>query len=414
MTKQFMGYDGFYWFQGVVEDRQDPLKIGRVRVRCLGVHTEDKNLIPTESLPWAHVMMPITSASISGIGESPTGLIEGTWVIGFFRDGMSAQDPVVMGTIPGIPEEKANPEKGFYDSRKADRLALDPRKIKERKYPYDGTGATFKEEPAAENYPREVGKHPLGCELNESDTNRLARNEGTKETIHQIKDDMLDKKVPTALMMGGEWNEPPSTFSPIYPFNSVRETESGHIVEFDDTPGWERIHIWHRTGTFEEINSKGDKVEKIVRDKYTIILRDDYIHICGNANLTVNGNINLYTKKNAHIQVDKNALLFVKGDVDAKVEGDVQAEILGNLDVFVENDMAVEVGGNSSLKSGKNIVIESADSVEIHSKNETKIYSESNMWFKTDGDFEHIIGGKYTVTSDGNMEFKAPRIDLNK
>ena len=55
----FMGQDGFIWFVGVVEDREDPERIGRVRVRCLGFHTEDKTSLPTEDLPWAHVMHPV-------------------------------------------------------------------------------------------------------------------------------------------------------------------------------------------------------------------------------------------------------------------------------------------------------------------------------------------------------------------
>ena len=55
-SSNFMGLDGFVWFTGVVEDRNDPAKLGRVRVRCLGFHTEDKNDIPTADLPWAHVM----------------------------------------------------------------------------------------------------------------------------------------------------------------------------------------------------------------------------------------------------------------------------------------------------------------------------------------------------------------------
>ena len=62
-NKHFMGADGFIWFTGVVEDRNDPASLGRVRVRCLGHHTEDLNEIPTKDLPWAHVMHSVTSPS---------------------------------------------------------------------------------------------------------------------------------------------------------------------------------------------------------------------------------------------------------------------------------------------------------------------------------------------------------------
>ena len=58
MNTEYMGLDGFIWFTGVVEDRNDPDKLGRVRVRCLGYHTDNKELIPTKDLPWAHVMHP--------------------------------------------------------------------------------------------------------------------------------------------------------------------------------------------------------------------------------------------------------------------------------------------------------------------------------------------------------------------
>ena len=59
-TSQLLGFDKFIWFQGVVEDRFDPLKLGRVRVRILGLHTDNKKLIPTEDLPWAFPISPIT------------------------------------------------------------------------------------------------------------------------------------------------------------------------------------------------------------------------------------------------------------------------------------------------------------------------------------------------------------------
>lgn len=95
---------GFHWFMGVVEDRQDPEALGRCRVRVVGYHTPDKEILPTEDLPWTIPLMPITSASISGTGQSPIGPVEGTWVMGFFLDGDECQLPVMMGTFPGRAE----------------------------------------------------------------------------------------------------------------------------------------------------------------------------------------------------------------------------------------------------------------------------------------------------------------------
>lgn len=87
------------WYVGIVEDTNDPQGQGRVRVRCLGYHTPDRNKLPTQDLPLATVILPTTSASVAGIGVSSTGLMPNTWVFGFFRDGLELQDPVIMGTI---------------------------------------------------------------------------------------------------------------------------------------------------------------------------------------------------------------------------------------------------------------------------------------------------------------------------
>ena len=116
---EFMGKDGFVWWQGVVEDRYDPLYLGRCRIRILGWHTEDKADMPTEALPWAYPVQPILSAAQTGVGISPTGPVEGTWVVGFYRDGMQGQEPVFFGTLGGIPsaESKIPSDEGFSDPR---------------------------------------------------------------------------------------------------------------------------------------------------------------------------------------------------------------------------------------------------------------------------------------------------------
>ena len=92
-------------YLGCCENRLDPLKLGRCQVRISGLHTENKTILPTDELPWAITMMPAHNASISGLGWSPTGIVPGTWcVIDFLDD--SQQQPIIMGTIPGIPHTR--------------------------------------------------------------------------------------------------------------------------------------------------------------------------------------------------------------------------------------------------------------------------------------------------------------------
>lgn len=87
------------WFTGIVEDVNDPSQQGRVRVRCMNYHNANIGELPTEKLPWATCIMPVTSAGVSGIGASPTGLVPGSWVLGFFRDEDDLQDPIIIGSI---------------------------------------------------------------------------------------------------------------------------------------------------------------------------------------------------------------------------------------------------------------------------------------------------------------------------
>lgn len=108
-----MGQEGMKWWIGIVEDRgtgqfsgqKDELKLGRIKVRIKGHHTEDKGKLPTKELPWCYVLMPTTSASISGIGHSPTGIVENSKVIGFFLDGDAGQYPIVFGVLPHIQQK---------------------------------------------------------------------------------------------------------------------------------------------------------------------------------------------------------------------------------------------------------------------------------------------------------------------
>ena len=203
----FLGQDGFIWFVGVVEDRNDPQKVGRVRIRCLGYHTADKIALPTADLPWASPVLPITSSGISGIGQTPLGLVEGSWVFGFFRD-TDLQEPVVLGSLPGRPIEEAG-STGFYD----------PNKI----------------------FPRHI---------NEPDVNRLAVNDednphlalelrkATRATGLATADFDATTAADASAIVASDtdtWDQPEIAYGSIYPNNHVYESESGHLLEFDAT-----------------------------------------------------------------------------------------------------------------------------------------------------------------------------------
>ena len=109
----------FSWFTGVIEDIDDPEKMNRVKVRPFGWYEEDEKVLKTSDLPWATVMMPTTSAGLKGNGSSHQ-LEIGSWVVGFFRDGPSAQDPMVMGSISSqtdgvvdVPSEHSTTKKVY-------------------------------------------------------------------------------------------------------------------------------------------------------------------------------------------------------------------------------------------------------------------------------------------------------------
>jgi hypothetical protein len=98
--KNFIGQDGFVWWIGIVEDIDDPLTLGRCKVRCFGYHpAKSTNLVPTEDLPFALSIHPLNTPNLYGTPRV------GEWVFGFFLDSLSAQEPAILGYLPAIPEE---------------------------------------------------------------------------------------------------------------------------------------------------------------------------------------------------------------------------------------------------------------------------------------------------------------------
>ena len=92
------------WFIGrVIDAENDPLGLGRVKIRIFGIHPEDTSLADKDDLPWASVVVPITEGGVAGIGTN-LGLKNQAQVYGIFLDGKTSQIPLVIGSIPKFEE----------------------------------------------------------------------------------------------------------------------------------------------------------------------------------------------------------------------------------------------------------------------------------------------------------------------
>ena len=352
-----MGKDGFQWFVGVVEDRNDPKTLGRLRVRCLGYHTEDLTKLPTTDLPWAHVMNPITSATVSGIGQSPLGAVEGTWVVGFFTDGSDAQQPMIMGTLPGVPAKLPTKDatKGFQDVTNA-------------------------------NYPKYL----------ETDVNRLAVNEKTEDddgnvsesnphntlTIRRADRDLAVGIAQIDGIFGGVaqidpdldatfWDEPETEYNATYPRNHVYESEGGHLREMDDTPGAERIHERHNSGSGYEIFPNGTKVTRVKGKNYNIVSEDEYCHIQGTARETIDKGLRIRVNSEGQAGNNYNIEVGQGSNVNVEVNG-------GNINLTTLNsgqdagDININASRDLNVQVGRNLTMDVSETITETSKSKTQ------------------------------------------
>lgn len=594
-------------YTGVVENRYDPLKLGRCQVRVVGLHTHDKNKLPTGDLPWAMPMTPITSASVSGIGQSPLGLVEGAWVVVMFQD-EDNQYPIIIGSLGGIPQtpsavdvndstlkikidgsttqtntqsnviidgsgnpitttdgtpitsgtdittsvfENTNSLKraaeytasnncvalikrfeGFRNRAYQDSVGIwtigygttkvDGRPVAEgdtctreqaEKYLLEDM-KTIAEEPIKRNtrslisqsmydalvcftynvgpgnfakstllkdlnsnkyldaaagflqwnkaggvelagltkrriaekdlfldegVPNSAGELPpapvsniestitqfqlnqgvtegstgeqaitMGFEdpnkvyplyFNEPDTNRLARHEEINKTIVYAKEAAIDEGVETA--DGSTWDQSPIPYNAQYPFNHVMQTESGHVLEFDDTPNSERIHMYHKSGTFMEVDANGTKVNRIVGDNYEILERNGFVHINGSLNITVDGASNLYVKNALNVNVDGATKINVFNNADINVSGNANLAVGGTFAVIAA-DIKMEAD-SINLKSSGNINIDAGGEASVKAGGNAKL----------DGEQVHLGMGANTADSSGLSlpdEVKSPEM----
>lgn len=334
-------------YRGVIENNNDPESLGRCKIRVWGLHTEDITPdelegIPTENLPWAEPCLGLIEGSVSGAGCFSIPL-QGSHVFLFFEGG-NWESPRFFATVPGQPVDAPDPTVGFNDP---------------------------------------AGEYPRSDRLNEPDWHRLARTETTTQwdkrptypdeydpnydpetgTVLDHKWKNLDYEVPMA--DGEHWDEPEPAHSAEYPKNIVMTTHRGIIVEVDNTTASERIHIYHPSNTYIEIDAVGN-----------VVFRND------GSRFEITRNT-----RNKHILVDDNET--IDADKTSKVGNDET--------ILIGHDREKQVNNNDRETIGK-------DRVTTVGQNDTKSVGT---------DWNVSVGGNITIEAEGNVTIKGARIDLN-
>lgn len=430
------------WWIGIIESRADVTQTGRYRVRIMGYHTADTEELPTKDLPFATVVNSVTNASTSGIMENPN-LLPGSTVVGFFADGEEGQFPIILGSFAGLPQKKNEDltvEDGFNDPNK--------------KYPRGGF-----DEDAPEGF----------AGVGEPDISRLARGEKAEEHFSLVtKRAEREKDIRTASAPtleadgvlddiankdyeGKMWEEPyargqgpydtfeisefkpkywdalkdlkeggdgvpkePGTYTSMYPFNLVRETEAGFTQEIDNTTGNERYAWYHPVGNFEEVQADGTRINKIKGSDYEIIAKDKNVLIRGSCNVTIAGDAKLLVHGDKYEEVEGNYFL--------KIHGDRVTKIQGNDAKVVNSDQNYSIGGNRSVRVALD---DSATIVGKQTQTVAKTKTESvagkvsedfgdgqltkvtgNIIQRTSNAFQQMAGGIMSILSGSDMTLK--------
>jgi hypothetical protein len=164
--------------------------------------------------------------------------------------------------------------------------------------------------------------------------------------------------------------QPPSAYAAVYPFNHVYESESGHLIEIDDTPTKERLHWYHRSGTFTEFHPKGIRVDRTMGHHYDMV--------SGNKNTITMGEENRITTDDSVTTVGAKLTMTASKDIRIRSEA-----------------------GSVTLDSGQGITTVSGNHVLIDAKN-TLVLKGAKI-VRDDDSAEDEVKGNYALNVKGGL-----------
>lgn len=179
--------------------------------------------------------------------------------------------------------------------------------------------------------PMIMGSYPIIMNGNESDhsVNNIARGKGA------VQKEYLDY-------------EPKTEYAAEYPFNNTLTTKSGHVIEIDDTPKAERLHVYHKSGSYIEFFPDGSVIAKSMKSSTDISIDDkNIISDSGDISLGANeGDIILQADKEIIIASDKqNIGIIAEKNIDIGSKDSINLE--GQTGISMSSD------GNITIKASK-------------------------------------------------------------
>ena len=181
----------------------------------------------------------------------------------------------------------------------------------------------------------------------------------------------------------------------IYPNSQVKETSSGHIIEYDDTPNAERIMIRHRTGSGVEMRANGTMIYGSVGNTIKVTAQDEKVIVDGDGELHYNGNLKLK----------------VAGDFDLEVGGDFNLRVDGDVDQTIKRSYKQDIGKSKEVK-----IIESRsetigiDATTFIHGNSTNTIKKTNSIFVGE-DEAHNVGGTLFMTAENEVSLSTKSIN---
>jgi hypothetical protein len=172
-----------------------------------------------------------------------------------------------------------------------------------------------------------------------------------------------------------------------YPNSQVKETASGHIVEYDDTPGSERVMIRHNSGSGVEMRADGSVVYSSTKNTVRVTAQDEKVIVDGDGELQYNGNLKLKVAGDFDVEVGGDFNVNVKGDMEQNIRRGLITDVAGTVETQIVGSKSETIGGGSTtlIHGDKNDIIKGsfAENVQV--------------------DHNYAAGGTLTMTAENEV-----------